>query len=264
MNDDNKIKKEISSILLELTNHLIINGSMVFFSGLFNGKLGISLFFFHYWRYSGNSLYNEYAQYLIELVKSQIHDDYPLDYECGLAGVGAGLDYLKKYVYFDAGDDLMQQIDSRIIKAVSYESRVDMLTGFARYLLARAETCQTIKDYLSIEKEKIEPYLPDSRNVLIQNVFKTISNKKISRFTSISDLQLLLQCEQLFKGTEYDILIPKIKRSIMKNISSFYTAKLDDFFSENKNFAFQGGYAGLGLVLISILAPKFASWTKLL
>ena len=75
----------IPDILNELTNHLMINGNLVFFSGLYYGKLGISLFFSHYARYSGNSLYDDYARYLVDLVKLQIHDDYPLDYERGLA-----------------------------------------------------------------------------------------------------------------------------------------------------------------------------------
>ena len=93
-------KTDKSYILTEISNHLMLNGSMVFFSGLLYGKLGISLFFFHYWRYTGNQLYHEYALYLIDLVKSQIHEDYPLDYERGLAGVGIGFDYLKKYSFF--------------------------------------------------------------------------------------------------------------------------------------------------------------------
>jgi hypothetical protein len=237
---------------------------MVFFSGLLNGKTGISLFFFHYGRYTGHSLYNEYARYLIELVKSQIHDDYPLDYERGLAGVGAGLDYLQKNGFYDAGDDFMDMVDSRIIKAAGYDSRAEMLTGFARYLLARADSSRTVSNFLSLEKNKIQSYPPESTHLKIQDALKTLAHKKPSQFSEISDLQWLLQCEQLLKETENETFMPNIKRAILKIISSFNLSKLDDLFSENRNFAFQGGYAGLGLALLALLEPELISWTKLL
>ena len=97
--------KNISVILNDLSDHLITNGNLVNFSGLLHGKLGISLFFFHYSRYTQNVFYHEYAQYLVDIVKSQINEDYPLDYERGLAGAGMGFHYLKKYGYYDVGDD---------------------------------------------------------------------------------------------------------------------------------------------------------------
>ena len=214
---------DISYILTELCNHLMLNGSMVFFSGLLYGKLGISLFFFHYSRYTGNPLYHEYALHLVELVKSQIHEDYPLDYERGLAGVGAGFDYLKKHEYFNVGDDLMNEIDVKIIKAVGYDRRVDMLTGFGRYLMSRHENTlnTTIKDALI----QIKSYLPNSIDAPNEN------NKK---------------------------------DKIFEIINSFNLSDLDELFSNNHDFAFQGGYTGLGLALISTIDADSNSWTNLL
>lgn len=199
----------------------MINGSMVFFSGLLYGKLGISLFFFHYCRYTGNPLYNEYALYLVDLVKSQLHEDYPLDYERGLAGVGAGFDYLKKYRYFDIGDDFMHQIDSKIIKAIGYERRINILTGFGRYLLSRYENKPTIKDSLI----QLESYLPQSIDTLIKDIHKD----KISEI-----------------------------------VNSFNLSNLDELFLKNQDFGFQGGYAGLGLALLSLMENESIFWINLL
>ena len=313
-----------SAILPEISNHLMINGSMVFFSGLLYGKLGISLFFFHYAWYTGNQLYDEYARYLVDLVKSQLHDDYPLDYERGLAGVGAGFDYLKKHDFFDVGDDLMHQIDLKIIKAVSYESRVDLLIGFGRYLLSRYENNPTMKDsliqlvdllvkhsdttqninsfsflcdlcLLGIEKEKIKHYLSGAMDALVNDIQKdTLSEKlflliKLSRVSSycpyrqlvqntlnsifskrktsiadINELQWMLQCNKLLKEKEYLSVIPKIKNRIVKHLSFYDLSTLDDLFTTNHVFAFQGGYAGLGLVLISISNSESITWSNLL
>jgi len=215
--------KNIPEILSELSNHLMINGSMVFFSGLLYGKLGISLFFFHYSRYTGNPLYHEYALHLVELVKLQIHDDYPLDYERGLAGVGTGFVYLKKHGYYDVSDDMMRQIDSKIINAVGYERRNNMLTGFGRYLISRNKNIPDtiIKDTLF----QIESYLSSPIDALIKEV-------------------------------------PKNK--ITEIIDSFNLSDFDELFSGNHDFAFHGGYAGLGLALISTMDSENVSWINLL
>ena len=215
--------KNISEILSELSNHLMINGSMVFFSGLLYGKLGISLFFFHYSRYTGNPLYNEYALHLVDLVKSQIHDDYPLDYERGLAGVGSGFEYLKKHGYFDVGEEMTHQIDSKIIKAVGYERRENMLTEFRRYLTLRFESFPdvTIKDTLI----QIESYLSSP----IETLIKEVPENRITEIVNFFDL-----------------------------------SDLDELFSKNHNFVLQGGYAGLGLALMSITDTQNDSWINLL
>jgi len=321
-------KTSISNTLSEITNHLIINGSMVLFSGLLYGKLGISLFFFHYARYTGNSLYDEYARYLVYLVKTQLNEDYPLDYERGLSGVGTGFNYLKKQRFLDIGDDLMLQIDSKIIKAINFETRKGLLTGFGRYLLSRYENHPTMKkpltqlvnihvnnseqtqnnDFLSllcdlyllgVEKVKIKLCLKGSMDILIEEVqkepiseklltliklskipscclcqkvinevLKNVFSKKNNQFADINDLQWLLRCEKLLKDKEYHSFVPKVNQIIASfpfpTVDRRSGISLDDLFSSNQNFAFQGGYAGLGLALILILSPETIFFINLL
>jgi len=326
--DTSTQQHNIPIILNEIANHLMINSSLVFFSGLLYGKLGISLFFFHYSKFTGNSIYNEYAQYLIDLVKSQIHEDYPLDYERGLAGVGVGFAYLKKHGYYDVDDDFMNAIDSKIIKIMNYEKRTDLLFGFGRYLLSRYESniernhddqinngLVKLVDllinhskpnnnnksdiisflynlfFLDIEKEKIEPYILDSMDTLIKDfkndpisnklftlirisdipaciqcrqvtddILNAIFNKKHSQF----DFQWLVQCERIMKEKGYQTLLLKVKNKISKKLSSYNLLYLDELFSNNQDFAFQSGYAGFGLALLSRLDCESISWANLL
>ena len=45
-------------VLLEkIANHYLFYGSFYSDLGLYNGKMGMVIFFFHYARYTGNSLY---------------------------------------------------------------------------------------------------------------------------------------------------------------------------------------------------------------
>ena len=53
--------------------------------GLISGKMGISIFLFHYSRYTGISLYKDYAVKLIEEIQKQIPDHRQYNYGQGLA-----------------------------------------------------------------------------------------------------------------------------------------------------------------------------------
>ena len=50
----------------KIVGKLIINGTLTEQPGLFYGKTGIAVFFFHYARQTNNKLYQNYAMDLIE------------------------------------------------------------------------------------------------------------------------------------------------------------------------------------------------------
>ena len=55
-------------VLLEkIANHYLFYGSFHSDLGLYNGKMGMVIFFFHYARYTGNSLYEDFAEEFLTL-----------------------------------------------------------------------------------------------------------------------------------------------------------------------------------------------------
>ena len=50
---------------------LVLNGTLTECPGWVHGKMGISIFFFHYAHYTGNMLFADYAIDLIEEMKNQ-------------------------------------------------------------------------------------------------------------------------------------------------------------------------------------------------
>jgi hypothetical protein len=137
-----KAKEDIESgaFLSDIANHLIINGSLVYFSGLSFGKMGIAVFFYHYGRYTDNPLFGDYAHALVKQAKSQIHEDYPLEYERGLAGVGSALEYLSQNGFLQSNQEALSGYDKKIGYALSYEKNPVLLSGFGRYLLYRLKS----------------------------------------------------------------------------------------------------------------------------
>ena len=72
---NHKSHLELSSI----TEQLLLNGTLTKCPGLLYGKVGIAIFFFHYARYTQNTLYANYAMDLIEISLHQLHANYRAD-----------------------------------------------------------------------------------------------------------------------------------------------------------------------------------------
>lgn len=67
--------------LTKIADWLLLNGTLTKCPGLLHGKLGIAIFFFHYARYTGKTLFEEYAWDLIMAIQEQLHVNYRPDYE---------------------------------------------------------------------------------------------------------------------------------------------------------------------------------------
>jgi hypothetical protein len=141
---------EPAALLPDIANHLLINGSLVYLSGLSYGKTGIAVFLYHYARYTDNPLFGDYASDLIKQAKSQIHEDYPLEYERGLAGVGSALEYLSQNGFLQLDQEELSGYDEKIGHALSYEKKPVLLSGLGRYFLARLKShgIEEIREYL--------------------------------------------------------------------------------------------------------------------
>jgi len=129
--------------LEKIVEKLIINGSLTEQPGLFYGKTGIAVFFFHYARHTGNDLFQDYAMYLIEMVQKQIANTSIPRYDIGLAGIGVGFEYLLQNDFLEVDDnDFFEDFDALMCRATLHEQYPDLnmhggLTGFGRYFIYR-------------------------------------------------------------------------------------------------------------------------------
>jgi hypothetical protein len=131
--------------------------------------MGITVFFFHYARYTGNPLFMDYAMDVIGVMMNQIHAGSPADYEKGIAGIGVGIDYLIRNDFLDTEDDIFEDFDARMFRAVMYDpwqdfTLYDGLTGFGRYWISRLQqqpSSVQAQECLRCITERIEEKLPD-------------------------------------------------------------------------------------------------------
>jgi|SRR5690554_5695369 len=154
------MNKSNDKILLNrIANHLIINSSFLDNLGLFHGKMGIVIFFYHYARFTNNPIYDEFAGKLLDEIFEEIHDNLPIDFENGYLGIGWGIEYLaeQKFVNGDT-NDILEDIDKKVmerdIRRISDMSLNTGLEGIFHYVLARTHKNNDIihlfdKEYLN-------------------------------------------------------------------------------------------------------------------
>ena len=121
---------------------LIINGTLTECPGLFYGKTGIAVFFFHYARNTGSELFRRYAFDLIEEIQNQMTVTVSAQYDTGLSGIGVGFEYFLQNGFIEADDDLFEDFDARMYRIAMYDPYPDLslavgLTGWGRYFIYR-------------------------------------------------------------------------------------------------------------------------------
>ena len=89
------------ALLEKIANHYLFYGSFHSDLGLYNGKMGMVIFFFHYARYTGNSLYEDFAEEFLNEILEKLHTETPISFKRGLAGIGWGMLYLIKQGFME-------------------------------------------------------------------------------------------------------------------------------------------------------------------
>lgn len=151
--------RRINDRLQRIVNVLLLNASFIDNIGLLNGKMGIAIFFYHYSRYTGNKIYEDYAGELIDEIYEEINTNTPVDFANGLTGIGWGIEYLVDHNFLDADtDEVLSEIDN-----VIYRHRLDSqilldngndLFGYGIYYLARLMGHENDEDNLNTLMKK--------------------------------------------------------------------------------------------------------------
>jgi hypothetical protein len=130
------------SLLPRIARHLMLHAGFIPDTGLYHGKMGIVLFFAHCGRYSGNSLYGDFAGELLEDIYEDIHAGTPADFENGLCGIGWGIEYLLQNGFMEGdSDEVLSEIDRKImerdIRRIADQSFRTGLAGISCYIQKR-------------------------------------------------------------------------------------------------------------------------------
>ena len=112
--------------------------------GFFSGRMGLIVFFLHYYRYTQCKVYEDIADNLMDGVLDKIHKKTLMNFSSGLAGIGWVIEYLIQNEFME-GDSLevCREIDYMIMKKDprrlhDYSLEIG-LEGLLHYVLAHLQ-----------------------------------------------------------------------------------------------------------------------------
>ena len=132
-----KSKDNLLDIQIErIAKLLVLNSSFIDNSGL-DGKLGVSIFFFHYCKAKPNSVIYNCACVLLDEVFNELNIE-NLSFKDGLSGLGIGIQYLSKNGFVTEETDLcLQDVDIILSDLISNKSSLQELIDLSKYYISR-------------------------------------------------------------------------------------------------------------------------------
>lgn len=158
-----KTHPEQKDFLSSVSKHLIINASFLDDPGLYNGKMGIVLFFAHYAKWSGKEICNDFASKLLDEVYAQIHTDTPINFSKGLCGIGWGMEYLLQNDFLEGNsNDILAAIDEKVMERdplrmqdAQFETGA---SGILYYVITRIISSSHPKEEISFDRNYLQAW----------------------------------------------------------------------------------------------------------
>ena len=264
-----KKKQLIKSYLHRTANILMINGGFLDNPGLYSGDMGLVLFFFYYADYTEDKVYRDYAFELLERVQDRIHEETPIDYKDGLAGIGSTIEFLVQECFIEGDtDEILEDFDNQIFSVRNMSQlSIDELVSIAYYAIWRilgshSKKKVLINDILPLIVKAMDEWCSNHEltNPVIE-CFKNIVEDETTRL--IHDLS--------FENMGWDRLIcwdspyVSVSRPSSRFLEIMSRNENDIFCQNNLDLGLWNGLSGIGMTLISEIDDDAGcSWALLL
>lgn len=264
-------QQQYNLLLKKIANTLYINSQHLEGDGLLKGKMGITLFFHHYARYTGNSVYTDCADEFLDYILGRMAKDTVLDFANGLSGIAWGIDYLIKNRFVEADDNFLNDVD-RIIENIipsDFLKETDYsLPLFSKglYFIQRKksekirETILQLGELISLNQALPDSYLQSIRFFLTESIKLNIEKERClqigqrlpqkNKDIQVSDTTdfynrcweyfLYSASNEIIKGTAPDL----------RQLEAITDQKIENL--NNQSLSIYQGLAGLGILLIKL------------
>lgn len=160
----------MTAILKKIADHHLLRGLFCQEMGLWEGKTGMSLFFFLLSRHTANRWYEEFAGELLDDVCSSLSRHSPITFADGLCGIGWAIEFLKKEGFIEGDtDDILDEVDKQVmerdVRRITDAGLETGLAGIAAYVRSRLDSERPSTDYQPFDTE----YLNDLKMACQKN-----------------------------------------------------------------------------------------------
>ncbi len=104
--------------------------------GLFSGKMGICIYYYHLARNTEDKIYAQFAEKLLDEIYSQIPKTDLVDVDYGVTGIGWGINYLIKNKFVQGNvNSVLREIDDRLFSVLNLEWEQTISIDSQRFVL---------------------------------------------------------------------------------------------------------------------------------
>lgn len=253
-----------------IASYLILNHHKCSDLGLYYGKTGISIFFFHIYKYTSKKIFSEIAFQYMEDIQSQINLNTLINYERGLSGIGTGIQYLIRNKLIEGDiNEILEDFDEIIVDTVNNNIyNIDLsiatgLCGLGKYLIQRK---LGLNDSFCNMNKKIDTSL----DTIISKIDFKIKNELFYYKTDYLNpvwRDVLSFLIELSKCTLSGRCRKQIETLVENHIKKRGKIMYPQFKIEGQiysNFGLYKGYSGRGLKLLQTIDKTAIGWNKLL
>ena len=157
--------KTLSRKLKEIIDNQILNGSFSTDQSLLNGRMGLSLFFFHCSRLLHNRFYEDFAGELLEDICLHLPFDLAVDFADGFCGIVWAVEYMRRQGFVEGDtNEILKEIDGKVmerdLRRTADTSFEHGLEGIVSYVRARLDSPRRESNELPFDTD----YLEDLKN----------------------------------------------------------------------------------------------------
>jgi Lanthionine synthetase C-like protein. len=185
-----------------IIHHLLLRSSIEKDVSLYKGKMGLILFFSHYFRHTNKQVYDDTAGDLMIELQEEINTNLPVGFALGLSGIGWGIEYLIQNGFANEDSlEICKDIDKKImgtdlLRITDYSLDYG-LEGIIHYVLAHIKGVYNQHSILPFD----EMYLNDlyekvttiSKDVKLTETLKRLSSDYVAFYEHRTALDYSLQ-----------------------------------------------------------------------
>ena len=124
--------------------------------GLFNGKMGICIYFYQQARLTQNKKYERFAGKLLDSLYSQVHKDLSVGFENGLIGICYGINYLLENDFVKGNVNyILKEFDDKIFQKVYFSKNSFTIDEAILFVQAGLHFCSRLSNKNLAQNEKI-------------------------------------------------------------------------------------------------------------
>ena len=204
----------------QFIHQLLLRSSSIKDIGLYNGKMGLILFFSHYFKIDGNPVFEDTADELMDELMEDLYQSLPAGFAAGLSGIGWGVEYLIQNNFIDGDSlDVCEEVDKKIMETdpvrITDFSIETGLEGILHYVLAHIKGVSAQHGKTPFD----EKYLTDLNHALLNipkesnltESFKILSQKYLSFYKNRKELDYTLSLSFIIENNEIENPIESAK-----------------------------------------------------